>query len=178
MASGRSPFMNVTNTANTLPFAPVYAMHAPYFTAQSLQSASVAPLQTPAPVAPAEPVSVSWQQQWESNTAQRDVMPAETDKNYNHSPGEAPGSIKPASAPSKKLGMSERLYSEAEMQEMLPRLRLTDQVSSAQAATERLGLPSAKTALKRFLASIYGDSTLVRLLFVFNSAVANSSDRR
>ena len=57
------------------------------------------------------------------------------------------------------------------------RLRLTDQVSSAQAAIERLGLPSAKTALKRFLTNIYRDSTLLRLLSVFNS-VANSSNRR
>ena len=59
------------------------------------------------------------------------------------------------------------------MREML-RPRLTDQASSAQAATERLGLPSAKTALKRFLTNIYRGSTLVRrLISVFNS-VANS----
>ena len=173
MASGRSPLMNVMNTANALPCAPAYAMPDPYFTGQSLQFASVAPFQPPVPVAPAEPVSASWQQQWGSNTAKRDVMPAETVKNDL---GETLGATKPASAPSKKLGMSERLYSEADIREML-RLKLTDQVSSAQAATERLGLPSARTALKRFLASIYGDSTLVRLLSVFNS-VANSSDRR
>ena len=150
-------------------------MPAPYFTGQSLQFASVAPFQPPVPVAaPAvKPVSVSRQQQWGSNTAKRDVMPAETVKNDL---GETLGAIKPASAPSKKLGMSERLYSEAEVRELL-RLRLTDQVSSAQAAIERLGLPSAKTALKRFLTNIYCDSTLLRLLSVFNS-VANSSNRR
>ena len=154
--------------------APIRAsLRAPYFTGQSLQFASVAPFQPPVPVAPAEPVSASWQQQWGSNTAKRDVMPAETVKNDL---GETLGATKPASAPSKKLGMSERLYSEADIREML-RLKLTDQVSSAQAATERLGLPSARTALKRFLTSIYSDSTLVRLLSVFNS-VANSSDRR
>ena len=166
--------MNVTNTANALPSAPAYAMTASYFTGQSLQFVNVAPFQPPVLVAPAEPVSVSRQQQWGSNTTQRDMMPAET---VTNDLGETLGATQPASAPScKKLGMSERLYSEADIREML-RLRLTDQVSSAQAATERLGLPSAKTALKRFLASIYGDSTLVRLLSVFNS-VANSSDRR
>ena len=62
--------------------------------------------------------------------------------------------------------MSKRLYSEAEMRDML-RLRLTDSVSSAREATEILGLPSALTALKRFLTSIYRDPTLVRLLSVF-----------
>ena len=173
MASGRSPLMNVTNTANALPSAPAYAMPAPYFTGQSLQFVNVAPFQPPVLVAPAEPVSVSRQQQWGSNTTQRDMMPAET---VTNDLGETLGATKPASAPSKKLGMSERLYSEADIREML-RLKLTDQVSSAQAATERLGLPSARTALKRFLTSIYRDSTLVRLLSVFNS-VANSSDRR
>ena len=173
MASGRSPLMNVMNTANALPCAPAYAMPSSYFTSQSLQFASVAPFQPPVPVAPAEPVSASWQQQWGSNTAKRDVMPAET---VTNDLGETLGATKPASAPSKKLGKSERLYSEAQMRDML-RLRLTGQVSSAREATEILGIPSAKTALNRFLTSIYRDSTLVRLLSVFNS-VANSSDRR
>ena len=157
--------MNVTNTANALSSAPAYAISAPYFTGQSLQLVNVAPFQPPVLVAPAEPVSVSRQQQWGSNTTQRDMMPAETVTNEL---GETLADTQPASAPSKKLGKSEHLYSEAEMRDML-RLRLTGQVSSAREATEILGLPSAKTALNRFLTSIYRDSTLVRLLSVFNS---------
>ena len=81
-----------------------------------------------------------------------------------------------ARAPSKKLGVQERQYSVADMRQMM-RLHLTGQARSARLAAEQVGIPTATTALKRFLGVVYGKTELVRAYFAFKS-VENSYCRR
>ena len=82
-----------------------------------------------------------------------------------------------ARAPSKKLGVQERQYSVADIRQMM-RLHLTGQARrSARLAAEQVGIPTAKTALQRFLAVIYDKTELVRAYFAFKS-VENSYCRR
>ena len=57
------------------------------------------------------------------------------------------------------------------------RLYLTGQARSAQLAAEQVGIPTAKTALQRFLAVVYDKTELVRAYFAFKS-VENSYCRR
>ena len=81
-----------------------------------------------------------------------------------------------ARAPSKKLGVQERQYSVADMRQMM-RLHLTGQARSARLAAEQVGIPTATTALKRFLGVVYDKTELVRAYFAFKS-VENSYCRR
>ena len=81
-----------------------------------------------------------------------------------------------ARAPSKKLGVQERQYSVADIRQMM-RLKLTGQARSARLAAEQVGIPTATTALKRFLAVIRRKTELVRAYFAFKS-VENSYCRR
>ena len=62
--------------------------------------------------------------------------------------------------------MQERQSSVADIRQMM-RLKLTGQARSARLAAEQVGIPTATTALKRFLRVINRKPELVRAYFAF-----------
>ena len=169
---GRSPRRNVTNGPGT-PFSGPFATVGVYLPGSVRSTGKFAPLGPAVPAVTVGPFGDKYKQQMQTMAVLGVPIPAGAVPKTSSESLEAQNE---ARAPSKKLGMQERQYSVADMRQMM-RLKLTGQARSAKLAAEQVGIPTATTALKRFLTVIYRKTELVRAYFVFKS-VENSYCRR
>ena len=170
--SGRSPRRNVTNGPEG-PFVTADVLPGVILPGSVGSIGICAPLGPAVPALTVGPVGTKYRENMQTISVPSVPNPAGTVPEISSESLEAQDG---ARAPSKKLGVQERQYSVADMRKMM-RLHLTGQARSARLAAEQVGIPTATTALKRFLGVVYDKTELVRAYFAFKS-VENSYCRR